>query len=423
MKADQNHDAAGALVGITRRRLIKGAGGFVAGAALASAGVRCASAQTPGEGDTLRLGVVRPMTGAMASSFSPHFVTAEIAIDEINQKGGILGKRIVKVEVDDEGSPAKQPIVMRNLIDQGVRYVIGPIGSSAAISALAVAGPQGVIQATYASADEMGDGRKYPLHYQFNFTSAAQAVRHAECLVKLKAKKIGLLTDDSAAGVSTRDALVAELPKHGLEIVSQQTFPIRVTDMTPFLRKLRNDGVDAIDNHFSFNGDVTQFLLGLSQLNWRPPTVGHSGLLYGGTPGVVPDKARYKDVYSATYKTLTYPEHGRPSERILAFARKVVDRGIPETVISVSATAPFYDFIYSLKDAAERTKSFDPAVVKRALDETKGLDGMFGKISFTEANHSAYDTSAVTMALVNSTADEISKEYKGLFRRDGLGIV
>jgi len=337
--------------------------------------------------------------------------------------GGILGKRIVKVEIDDEGSPAKQPVAMRNLIDQGIKYIIGPIGSSAAISALAIGGPQQVIQAAYASADEMGDGRKYPFHYQFNFTSAAQAVRHAECLVKLKVKKIGLLTDDSAAGISTHDALVAELPKHGLEIVSQQTFPIKATDLTPFLRKLRNDGVEAIDNHFTFNGDVTQFLVGLSQLNWRPPTVGHSGLLYGGTPGVVPDKARYNDVYSATYKALTYREGGKPSDRILGFARKVVDRGVPESVIGVSATAPFYDFVYALKYAIEKTKSFDSTTVKQALDQAKGLNGIFGEINFSETSHTAYGTPAVTMALVNSTSDDISKEYKGLFRRDGLGIV
>ena len=49
-----------------------------------------------------------------------------------------------------------------------------------------------------------------------------------------------------------------------------QTFPLRTSGMTPFLRKLRAKGADAIDCHISNNGDITQFPVGLSRLRWQP---------------------------------------------------------------------------------------------------------------------------------------------------------
>jgi len=139
-------------------------------------------------------------------------------------------------------------------------------------------------------------------------------------------KKVGLLVEDSAAGVSTHDAMRRELPAAGLQIVSDQTFPIRVPDMTPFLRKMRSDGAEAINCHVSNNLDITQLLVGLSRMNWKPVIAGHTGLLFAGTPGAIPDTARYNDVYAATFRALTYTDTEQPPERVKAFSRRNASR-------------------------------------------------------------------------------------------------
>src|SRR5262249_54365457 len=147
----------------------------VGAAALAAAGLRGRAALAA---DEISIGWLKPLTGPLASSFNPLYISPQIALDEINKAGGILGKKLVKGEVDDQASPAQEPIAMRRLIEAGVRYVVGPTGSSQALASLEVSTPQKILQATYATASEVGDGKRYPFHYQFNFTSDAQVTRH-----------------------------------------------------------------------------------------------------------------------------------------------------------------------------------------------------------------------------------------------------
>lgn len=393
---------------LSRRRLLQG------GAAAAIGGFGFGPAQAQ---DVVKIGWLKPLTGPLASSFGPLYLGAELAMEEFNAGGGILGRKLTKVEVDDQGSPAQAPIATRRLIEDGVKFILGPVGSSQTLASLEVSTAAKIIQASYATATEMGDGKRFPFHYQFNFTSDAQVKRHVEMLNKRGTKKVGLLCEDSAAGASTRDAAKREDPAGGLTIVSDQTFPIRVTDMTPFLRKLRSDGAEAIQCHISNNLDITQFLVGLSRMNWKPLVVGHTGLLFAGTPGAIPDTARYNDVYAATFRFLTYTDSESPPERVKAYCRKILAANVPEGLLGPAATTPFYDYLIALKHAVETAKSWDPEAVKRALDASTNIPGLFGRMGFSATDHTAYNHEVVAMAVSNSMEEPQSKEFKGLLRR------
>ena len=399
MKADST--------GIARRTLIQGGA-----AAIGVATFGAARAQ-----DVVKIGWLKPLTGALASSFGPLYLGAELAMEEINAGGGILGRKLAKIEVDDQGSPAQAPIATKRLIEDGVKFILGPVGSSQTLASLEVSTPAKIIQASYATATEMGDGKRFPYHYQFNFTSEAQVKRHAELLLKRGVKKIGLLCEDSAAGASTRDAAQKEAAAAGLQIVSDQTFPIRVADMTPFLRKMRSDGAEAIQCHVSNNLDITQFLVGLSRMNWKPVIAGHTGLLFAGTPGAIPDNARYNDVYAATFRALTYTDAEGAPERVKAYCRKILAANVPEGLVGPAATTPYYDYLIALKYAVETAKSWDTDAVKRALDGASAIPGLFGRMAFSATRHTAYDSEVVTMAVTNSMEEPQSKEFKGLLRR------
>lgn len=370
--------------------------------------------------DVVKIGCLKPLTGALASSFGPLYLGADLAIEEINAAGGILGRKLAKVEVDDQGSPAQTPIATRRLIEDGIKFILGPVGSSQTLASLEVSTSQKIIQASYATANEMGDGKRFPYHYQFNFTSDAQVIRHIEMVKARGLTKVGLLCEDSAAGSSTHDAAKRAGPAAGLQIVSDQTFPIRIPDMTPFLRKMRSDGVEAIQCHISNNLDITQFLVGLSRMNWKPVVVGHTGLLFAGTPGAIPDSARYNDVYAASFRSLTYTATESAPDRVKAYCRKILAANVPESLIGPAATTPFYDFLIALKYAVETAKSWEPAAVKSALDGANNIPGLFGRMGFTETRHTAYDHEVVAMAVANSMEEPQSKEFKGLLRRRAL---
>jgi ABC-type branched-subunit amino acid transport system substrate-binding protein len=371
--------------------------------------------------DEVKLGWIQPMTGALASSYGPNYLAAEIALDEINAAGGILGRKLVKVVADDQASPAIEPIVTRRLIDEGCKYILGPVGSSHALASLVVSTPAKVIQGTYASAPEAGDAARYPYHYQCNFTADSIVEQIAQYYAGRKFKRIGLLTEDSAAGDAIKVAAKRELTARGMQIVSEQTFPVKTPDMTPYLRKLRSDGAEALQVHVSVNADITQMLVGLARLGWKPPVAGASGLLFVGLPGAVPDDARYQDIYSAIFRALTYTDQELPPERVRAFVKKIAASDLTEGQLGFAATSPFYDFLYALKYGVEKAGSWDTEAVKKALDGSPAVPGLFGNMTFNTGSHTGYGASVVGLAVSNSMQEPISKEYRGLLRRRAPG--
>ncbi len=398
-----------------RRTILKGG----AGAAIAASGLLGRSAFAA---DDVKIGWIQPTTGPLASSFAPNYLAADIAFEEINASGGIMGSKLVKVQVDDQASPAQEPIVTRRLIDDGCKILLGPVGSSQALASLEVSTAAKIIQGTYATATEMGDGTRYPYHYQFNFTADNVTLRVADYYAKRGFKKIGILVEDTAAGASIQQAARKDLVARGLQIVSEQTFPVRTNDMSPFLRKLRSDGAEALQVHIANNVDITQVLIGLSRLGWKPPMAGHPGLLFAGTPGAIPADARYADVFAVTLHALTYTDKEMPNERVLNFVKKIAASNTPEASLGPAATSPFYDYLYSLKYAVEKARSWDNEVIKKTLDTSTAIPGLFGNMSFTPQRHTAYDLAVVGLGVSNSTEEPTSKQYKGLLRRRAPGV-
>jgi branched-chain amino acid transport system substrate-binding protein len=401
------HDVAGSIS--RRGLLVRGVGATIAASGLLAEGAAAA--------DEVKLGWIQPLTGPLASSYGPNYLAAEIALEEINASGGILGRKLAKVVVDDQASPAQEPIVTRRLIDDGCKYILGPVGSSHALASLEVSTPQKIIQGSYASAPEAGDAVRYPYHYQCNFTADSIVQQIAQYFAARKFKRIGILTEDSAAGDAIRLAARRELAARGMQIVSEQTFSLKTPDMTPYLRKLRSDGAEALQVHVSVNADITQMLIGLARLGWKPPLAGASGLLFVGMPGAVPDDARYQDVYTAIFRALTYTDKELPPERVRAFVKKIAASNLTEGQLGFAATSPFYDFLYALKYGVEKANSWDTEAVKKALDTSPAVPGLFGNMKFTPTNHTGYGASVVGLAVSNSMQEPVAKEYRGLLRR------
>lgn len=84
------------------------------------------------------------------------------------------------------------------------------------------------------------------------------------------------------------------------------------------------------------------------------------------------------------YKKLTWADKEDIGARQMEFARKAnAFAETREAGVNV-ASSPFYDFLYMLRTAIETERSFDPEKVKRAMDATKGYDGLLGTLNFTE---------------------------------------
>ena len=387
-------------VGMSRRAVLATGPALFGGSLLA--GAQSVFAQ---KGDTIKIGSARAMTGLVASSFAPLYVSVKIAVEEINAAGGILGRPIEIIEADDESSPAKEPAVMRKLIDSGAMALLGPVGSSHTIAAATTTTAAKIIHAGGGWAEELADGLKYPYHYQFTYNTGHQGEAIARMIVdKLKLKKVGILQENSALVESGGAATTRALKKRGVDPVGVEVYPPNATDLKVYLNKLRAAGADAL---VLWNSPVQGMLLtaaGLQAMKWYPALLGGNSL-FSNTVLENTDPEVLKNAYGTLIKTMTYSASESPSPRQVAYAKRVVT--FPESKFWEinAAISPFYDYLHLLKQVVETEKRFDTERIKKAFDATRNYDGMIGSISFSPENHCALTGDQMVMATLLSGKD------------------
>lgn len=393
-----------------RRTLMTGLGAGLLGAA--------ASRTRAWAEDPVKIGWVRPTTGPLASSFAPLFTNGLIAIDEINAAGGIMGRPILRVELDDEASPAKEPAAIRQLQDQGVGIVCGPAGSSQTLAALAVTNRAKLIHVSYAFGADLADGTRYPYHYQLSFNSDMQAAATVHHLVEVaKVTKIGILQENTAYGESITAATRALLKQAGLQPVALEVYPLTTLDMSANISNLRKAGAEAVIGWISTLPAAAIAFNAMNAANWHPIVAGQTTLFSESLINLVPPDA-LANVYGTYYKAFTWTDTESPGDRQVGFAEKIAK--YPEaknSEVSVAAS-PFYDFMYLLKAVVEDQKSFDNEKIKRALDNVKDFPGMAAKLNLSPTNHCAIASTEMVMASVSSAHDP---KAMGIFRKRAQG--
>src|SRR5580692_6918541 len=121
-------------VGVTRREAFAAGAGF----ALAAAGIGAAAAQTAGA--PVRVGGTLALTGPLAQTGAIHKVVGEIFIEQANQGGGMLGRPIEWVLLDDQSKPDLARTLYERLITvDKVDLLMGPYATANILSAMAVA--------------------------------------------------------------------------------------------------------------------------------------------------------------------------------------------------------------------------------------------------------------------------------------------
>lgn len=397
---------------LTRRGLLAASAALAAPAILRPAAVRAAD-------ETIRIGWIRPTTGRLASSFAPLYAGGNIAIEEINGAGGILGRKIELAEEDDEASPAKEPSVVKKLAESNIRLLVGPTGSAQVLSSLAFTTPAKMIQCGVANGAELGNGEKYPYHYMPVFTTDQEGQVAARYMVEqLKAKKIGILHESTAFGEDAAASTVRTLQKlTGGAPAATQAYQMTANDMRPFVKNLHAAGCEGVIMWMASNVHIGMALGAMAELKWAPMIVGHVNLLNDNLYDLVPPEA-LKNVYGLYYRNWTYTDKDQPNERAMALTKKLIAHPGAKGIEAYVAGTPQYDFLHLMKMVVEAEKSFEPDVLKRALDNLKGYKAILGTVNFTQTSHAGIGLEDITLASVASSREQASF---GSFRRRAPG--
>ena len=197
---------------------------------------------------TVRLGLIGPMTGDNANYGTSTRDGAQIAVDEINEAGGVNGYTFVLDTQDSQGDPDSAVSAYGKLMDSGMNVSLGCVLSGEAQSVITAAVEDGILIVTpTSSAVACIEGN--PNAFRVCFNDAAQGTASADYIAdnNLGTKIAVFYQSDIDYSAGLYETFAAEAAVKGLEIVEEQTFTAGSnTDFSTQINAIRDSGCELV---------------------------------------------------------------------------------------------------------------------------------------------------------------------------------
>lgn len=198
----------------------------------------------------VKLGFAGPLTGPVSHLGKDEQYGAQLALDDANAKGVVLGGQKVRFELmpeDDQADPRTATTVAQRLVDAGVKGVVGHVTSGAAIPASRIYEQAGVPSITPSATSPKLTQQKFKTTYRVIANDMQQGAAMARFATEaLKAKRIAVIDDRTAYGQGLADALVDNLKRLGVTPVGREFTNDKATDFSAILTRLKAAKPDAI---------------------------------------------------------------------------------------------------------------------------------------------------------------------------------
>jgi branched-chain amino acid transport system substrate-binding protein len=207
----------------------------------------CAKKEAPKE--PIKVGVAGPHSGDLASYGIPTVRAAELVVEDINSKGGVLGRPVELLVEDDVCKPEVATNTATKLVSDGAVVVVGHVCSGATKAALGIYNDAGIIvmspSATNPDLTQSGD---YPNFYRTIASDDLQAKLGADFTVNtLGAKKVAVLHDKGDYGKGYAEfakKYLEEMP--GVEVVLFEGITPGAVDYSAIVQKIAKSGAEAV---------------------------------------------------------------------------------------------------------------------------------------------------------------------------------
>jgi branched-chain amino acid transport system substrate-binding protein len=322
--------------------------------------------------DTIKIGEFGSLTGDNASFGTSQNNGVQMALEEINAAGGVLGKKIELIVEDNETKQGETTTIARKLISQDhVVAIIGEVASSKSLEAAPICQaskiPQIATAATNPRVTQTGD-----YIFRVCFTDDFQAVVIARfVLEKLKLNKIAFMTDvkqDYSVGLTN----IAKdyLAKNGATIVKEQSYSSGDKDFRAQLTDLKAAAPDVII--------ITGYYPEASLIAKQARQFGIKAILVGGDgwdgSSLIPVGG--KAIEGAFFSNHFSVEDTSPIVQTFVQKYKQKYNAVPDAFAALG-----YDAMKLLADAITRAGAPDPEKIRAAIQETENFPGVSGKIT------------------------------------------
>jgi branched-chain amino acid transport system substrate-binding protein len=344
--------------------------GLVAALALALSAAACGDGG--GESDTITIAIAGPVTGQYASFGTQMKNGAEMAVADINEAGGVLGKPLTLTVGDDACDPKQAVAVANQLTSSGVALVAGHYCSGSSIPASQVYADNDVVQISPASTNPaFTDDRAGPNIYRVCGRDDQQGGVAGKYLAKHFAdKNIAIVHDKTAYGKGLADETKRALNEAGKQEAMYEAITAGEKDYSALVSKLKQAEIDVL----FLGGYHTEAGLIVRQMRDQ----GMDTQLMGG------DALVTQEYWSITGPAgegtlMTFSPDPRKNPAAAEVVQRFKDKGIePEGYVLYT-----YAAIQAWKQAAEKAGSTAAADVVKALNDTE-FDTVIGRFRFDE---------------------------------------
>ena len=351
--------------------------------ALLSAGVAGQAAA-----QTIKIGVNEPLTGPFAASGTYVVNGAKIAADEINSKGGILGKKIELVIEDNKSNPTEAAAVAEKLITADkVPVIMGAWGSSLTLAVMPKLMEYKVPMVVETSSSGKITTTGNPYIFRISPPSSVEAAAFKPILPKLSIKKADFLVINNDWGRGAAEDFGKVLKADNIQVGLVETMDQSAQDMSAQLSKIKATDSDTI----MVTTAVEQLTLVLKQataLGIKKQIVTTGG---SQNPDQLIDQAGVaaNGTFHLTTFAPWYPDETPNPPATKYFLGEWKKRGFN----FAGATESFrgYDGIRTIAAAIEKAGKAEPEAIASALWQTELL-GLNGKIKFEKQGPSGKES-------------------------------
>ncbi len=347
------------------------------------------------QGESIKIGHYGSLTGKDAAFGVATRKGVMLAVEEINARGGVLGKKLEYLVEDIQSKQGEAATAVKKLISRD--KVVAVIGANASANSLEAAPicqnakiPMMAISSTNPKVTEVGD-YIFRICFIDPFQGAVLAKFARE---SLKAQRVALLTStNSPYSVGLSNVLRERFTALGGEIVAEQKFAEGDKDFRAQLTAIRTTKPDVIA--------ATGFYSEAALICLQARTLGLDVPIIGGDGWEAPQLIELggKAVEGTYYSTYFSAENKAPV--VQTFVKKFQARWNGETPEAVSALG--YDAMHLIAQAMERIGSTDAARLRDAIAGTKNFPGVTGNTTIDELRNSS--KAAVMLTVKNGRSE------------------
>jgi branched-chain amino acid transport system substrate-binding protein len=333
--------------------------------------------------DSIKIGTFLAVTGPASFLGDPELKTLQLYVDEMNKQGGLLGRPVELIHYDTGGNAKEAVSFFKRLVNKDqVDVIVGGSSSGESLAVMPLAESEQIPFVSMAGAVKIIE----PVQKWTFKTPHTDRMAAAKIYTDIKRRgltRVALISGDGGFDKSGREESLKLAPEYGIEIVADESYGNKDTDMTAQLTKIRDSGAQAILN-FGFGTGPAIVTKNARQLGIELPLYQSHGVAskkYIELAGNAAEGVRLPASALLVPDKLADSDPQKPA--LLAYQQKY--QAAYGDVSTFGGHA--YDALFLAVEAIKRAGTTDKAKVRNEIEKTQGFPGTAGIFNMSPQDH------------------------------------